>query len=333
MAQHAEFASIRGFPMKVRTMAVTIAAASMMVASVHRVHAQGPPASEPAFTAALWHSDKTVYVAGLNDVKPSSAGSLSLTQKEVVFENKKTEGVIPFDRISAVFIGDERVATGGTVGTVARLLPYGAGIAMGAVTNKTVDLLTIEYRDKNNGYHGAVFEVPKTQAAVAQQLLASRIVTPPVIESHPCSGVATPNAILVEPIAASDVELPAEDRVLLYEQLVDRLQASNGVGTVYRTGNAGIPCAARKLQLTVTAFKKGNEAVRATTGPVGFFVGVSSVTFHVSLRDDAGTVLFEKSLKTTKRGDGDSLNVTRNLAKSVSKNLAKAEKSESNTDS
>jgi hypothetical protein len=303
--------------------------AAVLQSSLGNAQSSQSPSSEAS--SASWRSDSVVYVAGLADIKPEAKGSLSLTPDALDFVTKASHGEIPFDRITAVFIGDERVATGGAAGRVARLLPYGVGPVMAVVSNKKEDLLTIEYLDRNGGHHGAVFEVPKTQAVLAQQQLVSRIVAIPVTESHPCSGLGLPDAILVEPIAATDVELPAEYRVLLYEQLVDQLRVSNGAGTVYRTGDTAAPCAAKKLQLTVTAFKKGNEAVRAATGPVGFFVGTTSVGFHVSVVDGSGTVLFERSLKENKHGDGDSLSVARDLAKSVSKRLAKAEKSDTRT--
>ena len=310
-------------------MTATIATTLVVGALALQVHAQDTSAQYSPTASPPWRSDRVVYVAGLADVRPNSSGSLSLTQNTVVFANKEVDGVIALDRITTVSIGDERVATGGYVGKAARLIPiYGIGSAMGAVTNKSIDLLTIEYLDQNDGYHGAVFEVPKTQAVVAQQQIESRTVASPVIKSHPCNGPVTPNTVLVEPIATSGVDLPAEYRVLLYEQLIEQLRVSNGTGTVYRTGDAVAPCAVRKLQLTVIAFKKGNEAIRASTGPVGFFVGATSVGFHLSIVDNGGVVLFEKSLKVSKHGDGDSLSVTRNLAKSVSKRLVKAEKSD-----
>jgi hypothetical protein len=275
---------------------------------------------------------KVVYVAGLADVKPNSSGSLSLTPSSVAFVSKGVEGTIAFDRITVVSVGNERIATGGVGGKVVRAIPFfGFGAAMGAVTNKSVGLLTIEYVDKDGGQHGAVFEVPKTQVDFAQKQISSRIKSPAMTDSRPCSGTATSDSILVQPIAAPSVELPAEYRALLYEELVDELRASKGSVTVYRAGDSSAPCRAKKLELSVTAFKKGNEAVRASTGPIGLFVGGTSVTFHVRVVDAAGRVLFERSHKVSRRGDGDSLGVTRDLAKSVSKKMAKAEKTEAHT--
>lgn len=287
--------------------------------------AQGNTATDAPATPAAWSSDHVLYVTGLADVKPDSEGSLSLTPSTISFVGKSAAGEIRFSQITGVYAGDERVATGGTGAKVARHIPFfGFGAAVGAVTNKKVDLLTIEYRDKNGGVHGVVFEIPKTQALIAQQQLSSLATSPQSIEAEPCIEGAPSDAILIAPVLFTDVEVPPEYRVLLYEQLVEQIKMADGTGTVYRVGNSSVPCSAKTLQLSVTAFKKGNEAVRSSTGPVGFFVGGTSVAFHVSLTDKTGTMFFEQSMKESKRGDGDSLSVTHDLAKSLSKRLLKA---------
>jgi hypothetical protein len=311
--------------MNIRSMTGICAALTMIVLSKPLL-SQDASAKDAPNASTRWHSDHVVYVAGLEDVRPGSTGSLSLTLSAVAFVGRAAAaGEIPLDRITAVYLGDERVATGGTTAKVARHIPiYGFGAAMGAVTNKSVDLLTIEFQDNNSGYHGAVFEVQKTQGAIAQQQLLTLISPPPLSASQPCIGVGSADTIRVEPITSADVELPAEYRVLLYEQLVTQLRATVDVANVYRMGDTKAPCAAKTMQLSVTAFKKGNEAVRTSTGPVGHFVGGTSVKFHVALTNTSGSVLFEKSMKESKRGDGDSLGVTRDLAKSIAKHLKKA---------
>jgi hypothetical protein len=287
--------------------------------------AQGNVAADAPATPAAWHSENVLYVAGLADVKPDSEGSLRLTPSAISFVGKSAAGEIPYSQITGVYAGDERVATGGTGAKVARHIPFfGFGAAVGAVTNKKIDLLTIEYRDMNGGIHGAVFEIPKTQALIAQHQLSTFVTPSQAVEMQPCVEGTPSDAILVAPVRFTDVEVPAEYRILLYEQLVEQIKKADGTGTVYRVGDISVPCTAKTLQLSVTAFKKGNEAVRSSTGPVGFFVGGTSVNFHVSLTDKMGTVFFEQSMKESKRGDGDSLSVTHDLAKSLSKRLLKA---------
>jgi hypothetical protein len=311
--------------MRIRASVVTVA---LLVFAVHpwfafSQQAVSSPSKAGPFTS--WQSDSVVYVAGLADVKPGAAGTLSMTPDALAFSTKSSHGEIQLHLITGVSTGQERVATGGTGAKIVRKIPiFGIGAVTGAATNKSVDLLTVEYRDSRGGYHGAVFEVPKTQAANAQQQLLSFTQPPPVDLPKDCDGSIAPHTLLLSPIVATGIDLPAEYRVLLYEQMVEELKKSSGNAAIIRVGDTAAPCAATRLQLSVTAFKKGNEAVRASTGPVGLFVGATSVKFQVDLVDHNGKELFSKSLKESKHGDADSLNVTHDLAKSVAKRLEKA---------
>jgi hypothetical protein len=310
--------------MKVCMSAIKAALLSLtMSASLGLSQNSAPPAISGS--SAPWQSDSVVYVAGLADVRPESVGTLILTSTTLVFSTKGSQGEIPFSLITGVSTGQERVATGGTGAKVVRKIPiFGIGAITGAATNKSVDLLTVEFRDIHGGYHGAVFEVPKTQAAIAQQQLLSFTQSAPVNPPATCDGQILPNTVLVSPIISAGIDLPAEYRVLLYEQMVEELKKSSGNAAVLRMGDVTAPCAAAKLRLSVTAFNKGNETVRASTGPVGLFIGATSVKFHVDLVAHDGAELFEKDLKESKHGDSDSLSVTHDLAKSVSKRLKKA---------
>ena len=65
--------------------------------------------------------------------------------------------------------------------------------------------------------------------------------------------------------------------------------------------------------------------MRASTGPVGFFVGATSLKFHALVRGLGGETLLDKDFKVSKRGDSESLDVTDKIAKSLSKKLKKAD--------
>jgi hypothetical protein len=287
--------------------------------------AQSSPSPSSEGSPATWQSDSVVYVAGLQDIKPGSTGNLRLTPDTLAFTTKAAQGEIPFNRMTSVSIGQERVATGGISAKIVRKIPiYGIGTVAGAATNKSVGLLTVEYRDIHGGHHGVVFEVPKTQAAIAQQQLLTVTKPVPAEQSKTCQGQVVPHTMLIMPILSHEIDLPAEYRVLLYEQMVDELKKSSDSVAVYRMGDVSAPCAATKLQLSVTAFKKGNETIRESTGPIGLFAGVTSIKFQIDLVDNIGTQLFEKSLKESAHGDSDSLSVAHDLAKSVSKRLTKA---------
>jgi hypothetical protein len=287
-----------------------------------------PPGSRDTSTQS-WQSDSVVYVAGLGNLKQNTSGSLRITADDLVFATRDARAQVPLRQIGSVSVGDERIATGGTSAKVIRKIPiFGIGAAAGAVTSKTVDVLTIEYQDLHSGYHGVVFEMPKSQAEAAHQQLAVFTALPhPETGTTSCSAVARPKALLVAAIDDSDLDLPAEYRVLLYEQLVSELQKSYAGGTVLRVGDPAAGCHAETLHISVSGFKKGNETLRSSTGPIGLFVGGTSVAFSIRLVDNSGTVVFEKRLKSSKHGDSDSLGVARSVAQSVSKRLVKAKSS------
>jgi hypothetical protein len=306
---------------------VSVVTVALLVSAAYPAFCFSQQALSPSKAAppTSWQSGSVVYVAGLADVKPGITGTLGITPDALTFSTKSSHGEIQLNRITGISTGQERVATGGMGAKIVRKIPiFGIGAVTGAATNKSVDVLTVEYRDGRGGYHGAVFEVPKTRAANAQQQLLSVTQPAPVELPKDCDGSIAPRTLVVLPIVATGINLPAEYRVLLYEQMVQALKRSSGNAVIIRVGDTAAACAATRLQLSVTAFKKGNEAVRASTGPVGLFVGATSVKFQVDLDDLNGKELFSKALKESKHGDADSLNVTQDLAKSVVKRLEKA---------
>jgi hypothetical protein len=187
-----------------------------------------------------------------------------------------------------------------------------------------VDVLTVEYWDVSSGYHGAVFEVPKGQAEVARQQLMV-FAAPQRPENVPinCDEASPSKTLLIATVDDNGQKLPAEYRVLLYEQLIAEVQKSYAVGTVLRVGDLAANCASATLHVSVSGFKKGNEKLRSSTGPIGLFVGGTSVAVSTRLFDRYGIVVFEKSLKSSQHGDSDSLGVAREVAQSVSKHLLK----------
>jgi hypothetical protein len=137
------------------------------------------------------------------------------------------------------------VETGGKKGKIARLIvnqaaPYGTGMALGLVTQAQVDLLTIEFRDRNNAYHGVVFILPKGEADGALKQLSPK--TPSNVEEQSpivCSSETfNPMTVKISTIASPEIELPDEYKVALYEQLFGRLRKDAVFKGVYRDGLA-----------------------------------------------------------------------------------------------
>jgi hypothetical protein len=236
------------------------------------------------------------------------------------------------NRIEAVSLGDERYEPDGIIGAIARqAIPYEGGEALEVIQGKTVDILTVEYRDADDGYHGAVFVLPKKQAADIQRRLAASIRPLPKPIAASCEAERTPNSVLVEPIKSTEVELPAEYRVLLYERLMEQLRQAPSSYVYFRAGNvsAGSGCTAMILSVDVNAFKKGNAELRGLTGPLGMFIGTTSIGYTVKLTDQSQRVLFEAHMKDKHCLETQSLGLAQQVAGNVSKRLNKQMKSTS----
>jgi hypothetical protein len=122
--------------------------------------------------------------------------------------------------------------------------------------------------------------------------------------------------------------LPEEYRVLAYEHLIKQLQSDKDLLAVYRDGDRdpAAQCAEFTLTLQVKVFKKGNRVVRAATGPLGAFIGTTSLSYHLTASTLDGARVIDKDMKSSERKDTDSLNVTRMMGKSIANDLKKAEK-------
>ena len=266
-------------------------------------------------------------ITGLPDAKPNIKGRLTLSDTELLFTNPDFKAQVPFTRMTNVSIGSERIETGGTTGLIMRkVIPYGGGMALAAVTQKSAELLTIEYVDVAGRDHGVVFFVPNSSAQALSDRMSPQLsrTTPPL--PHACvEGASSPTSVVVEPIASRGLELPAEYRVVLYEGLIAELRDSKGPLTYTRASksDAAPSCLGMKLQITVTAFNKGNRALRASTGPIGLFVGKTSISFHVELTAAGGYSALSEDMTNSKRMDTESLGVAKSVAKAVSKKIRK----------
>jgi hypothetical protein len=262
-------------------------------------------------------------IAGLSGATANLKGDLSLSQNELRFTSAGFQVEIPVSHIEAISIGDERVETGGGAGLILRL----AAPPLGAVTQKSIALLTIEYRDETGGYHGTVLAASEQVAERLKGQLSSRITPADEALTPPCRNeAANPMTVVLEPIAVSDRQLPAEYRALLYERLVAKIRKDAPAISLVRSGDrsSGPGCAEMTLKLTVTGFKKGNRAVRSSTGPIGFLTANTSLSVHIDLKDNSEHTLLSTGAGSSNRIDRESLDTTSMVASKVSKRVAKA---------
>jgi hypothetical protein len=288
-----------------------------------------PSPSQPSAPSTfLWKSEHAKHLIGLPEIKAKIDGTLALSSTEFIFTMPNGQTSLQRTQITAVSVGDERRENGGTMGKLGRMaIPYGGGAAVAMVTHNQVDLLTIEYRDVNNAYHGVVFLLPKNEAIQLRDMFPPLEAQKAVEEPRPpcVSGTVQPKTLKVSTINVVGMPLPTEYKVLLYEQLLRRLQLDAGFEHVFRDGDRSpaAACPSVTLALTVNAFTKGNAVLRASSGPLGFFLGATSLKFHVALLDDQGKIVFQKDLKASQRGDSESLDVADSIAKTLTKKLKK----------
>ncbi len=296
---------------------------ALTVGSLHS-HAQATQTSPWEIADATETANYPVtHIAGLSGATSDLKGDLSLSQTALRFTSAGFHVEIPVSHIEAVSLGNERIEFGGSAGLLLRL----AAPPVGTVTQKSIDLFTIEYRDVDGGYHGTVFATSKDIAERLKGQLSARLTTVNESPAPPCQNGATdPTAIVVEPIAVSDTQLPAEYRALLYEQLIAKIHRQAPSISMVRAGDrsSGSGCTGMTLQLTVTGFKKGNRAVRSVTGPIGFLTANTSLSVHIDLKDSSERTLISTNTTSNNRIDRESLDTAAMAASAVSKRVVKA---------
>lgn len=304
--------------------------AALLLFMVQAAVSQRTPVSLPPETSGplLWKSDHARHLLGLAEAPPNKSGTLVLSSQALVFTSPSGETVLERAKVVSVSAGDIRMETGGRAGRIGRkLIPFGGGSVVATMTQAQVDLLTVEFRDSRNAYHGAVFILPKSEALNAMKIFGSPASQQAAKEAHPActQEPLEPASMKLTTINTVGVPIPVEYKVLLYEELMRRIQEDGRFGHLYRDGDQSPQAACPTLQLNVTlnAFVKGNQAVRASTGPLGMFLGVTSLKYHIHLTAFDGKVVLDRDLKESERGDSDSLDIANKIAKSVTKKLKK----------
>src|SRR5882724_8877819 len=101
------------------------------------------------------------HLVGMQHVKHGSVGLLQIKPNELHFDAGRSRGVIPISAIEDIFVGTETTQAGGKLGQVAKgaamAAPYDSGAALTLLMIQKVDVLTIAYRDSDNGLHAAIF--------------------------------------------------------------------------------------------------------------------------------------------------------------------------------
>jgi hypothetical protein len=277
------------------------------------------------------------HVVGMQDVKYDATGLLLVESKELHFDAGRSRSAISISSIEDVYVGTEITESGGKLGELARgaamAAPYDSGAALTLLMIQKVDVLTVAYRDSDNGLHAAIFALPKNHAAKFRADLISsgahvsstaKLVylpreSPSVESARPKSAPAS--AILVEPVDSGDVNIPAEFRLAIYEDLVKKLEASGIYARVFRSGDhradgiAGLVI----LSTEVEKFKAGNQPERELVT----VLGATTVKLSVKLSTRDGDILVNKEVEGKVRFFGENLGVIHDTAKRITELLRK----------
>ena len=116
---------------------------------------------------------KAVQLTGLPGVKENAKGTLSVENGNLRFTSGKTTSDVTANSIEDVVAGtDSQKAVGKTIGTMSMAAPYGGGRVV-SLFRKKIDTLTVEYRDADGAFHGAIFTMPVGAAdLIKKELIA-----------------------------------------------------------------------------------------------------------------------------------------------------------------
>ena len=288
-----------------------------------------PSNGNPQITA--WTAPKTQHAYGLPEATAKEKGALTVNSQSLIFTGRSSRYTIPWRDITAVSTGSERVELWGTTGRIVRMaIPNGGGLAAASVMHHKVNQLTVEFHDPRAAYHAAVFYLPGNDAArileTYSHLPAKQIDSTDPVPAVNAEGEArvcrNPSyGVLVAAPDWNQAEVPAAYRAQVYEHIVDRLQRVQGAGHVYREGeiNGEHACPQYTVKLSIVSFKAGNQVMRATMGPIGFFAATTQMNFNATITDTTGQLHVTEQLQATVRGESES----KNVADGVAKNLAK----------
>ena len=277
------------------------------------------------------------HVVGMENVKYDATGLLLIESRELHFDAGRSRAAISISSIEDIYVGSEITEGGGRLGELARgaamAAPYDSGAALTLLMIQKVDVLTVTYRDSDNGLHAAIFAVPKNHAEKFRAELikngahvknAARVSHVP--RESPSAGPALPksppaSAILVEPVDSGDVNIPAEFRLAIYEDIVKKLESSGIYARVFRSGDHRADGIADLVILNteVEKFKAGNQPERE----IVTVLGATTVKLDVKLSTRDGTILLDKEVEGRVRFFGENLGVIHDAAKRITELLRK----------
>jgi hypothetical protein len=110
---------------------------------------------------------------GLTGIKQNTKGTLSVEHGNLHFASAKASADVKTTAIKDVVTGeDSEIAVGDKVHMISMAAPYGGGRFL-SLFRKKIDTLTVEYRDADGGFHGAIFTMPVGAADMIKRELVA----------------------------------------------------------------------------------------------------------------------------------------------------------------
>ena len=278
---------------------------------------------------------KAKLVVGLAGVKNNAKGTLKVESGKLIFAHDKVHADMSAVAISDIVTSaNSERAVGGTVGTMSMAAPYGGGRFL-SLFRKKIDTLTIQYRDSDGSLHGVIFAMPVGAAeGIKKDLVAqgAKTAAPGPLDqgatdpsSSPCNdenvapasgptpAKAKTTAVQVKMIQSGEINVPAEFRIALYENLVKQLEKKGKFQHVYRDGDTNASGAPDLVVLhsSIRGFKGGSERARQVTT----VAGATSIKVHCQFTTAKGQTLLERDVNGKVRFFGGNLRATYDFAK------------------
>ena len=302
--------------------------------SAFSMQTQAQNTSSPATQTGALTVDHVVNVIGTSDLKSNVSGNLVFDESKMSFVASDSTAEVPLKLIKAFSISRDNVPLiGGVKGTVASFAPYGVG-QLTSVIRPNSDTLTLVYFDQHQAVHGSILILPKGKGDDVSEVLANVGLASrdyPQASPVPIEEIDTMalkqeilraqgrRSIRVALLTESADGIPAAFPVGAYEDLISQLTSSGLFENVWRQGDDRAGADTLTLHVNIRKFKKGSPRARALVP----FTGATVIKVNVQLTDSTRNVLFNKDINAAKRIRGESMTVTKGLAKKVKEELTK----------
>ena len=134
--------------------------------------ARGQASPTPQAAPSVVQTDVKLVIGG-EKVKNNSVGTLSVVGSSLQFATGKAKVEVEASAIQDISTNeDSRQDITGAAHFATMAIPYGGGRAL-ALFSHQVDVLTLQFKDANGGYHGAIFVLPQGQGAPFKKQLVA----------------------------------------------------------------------------------------------------------------------------------------------------------------